>query len=240
MTLRRRSLRLIQPPSRSASDCDGLRPVTSDLVNRRRLLGSALLATFFTSFAFPRPAAAQQFTRVIVTLRNADRDREVQDLFNALTGLEYRLIEAYPDRPVLILDVSERAMRRLRGLPMVAQVASDGITPFPKGETPGQNGISPLPKGETPQPRPPQPNPFERPPAPRPGAGLQRYIVQYSGGARREIRRIRRAMDGLPFRITRQMDASRMIVVETNARGYRRLQRIEGVRVWRDGVSAPL
>lgn len=201
------------------------------------LLGAAAL---FGPAMLPRRAAAQQFTRVIVTLRNADRDREVQDLFNALTGLEYRLIEAYPDRPILILDVSESAMRRLRRLPMVAQVASDGITPLPKGETPGQNGISPLPKGETPETRPPRPNPFERPPALRPGSGLQRYIVQYSGSAKREVRRIRRAMDGLPFRITRQMDASRMIVVETNARGYRRLQRIEGVRVWRDGVSGPL
>ena len=204
--------------------------------SRRQLLsfGLTVLAASSPLAAFAAQSA-EAMTRVIVTLRNADRDREVQDLFNALSGLEYRLVEADPNGPVLILDVGDKAMRRLRRLPMVVQVASDGITPLPKGETPGGNGGSRPPEMSI-----PEPNPFERPPAPRPGAGLQRYIVQYSGSARREIRRIRRAMDGLPFRITRQMDASRMIVVETNARGYRRLQRIEGVRIWRDGVSAPL
>lgn len=203
---------------------------------RRKL--AALLAVVLVPgpFLLSQPVSAQQFIRVIVTLRNADRDREVQDLFNALSGLEYRLIDAYTDRPVLILDVSDKALRRLRGLPMVAQIVANGGAPLPQGETPKQDGISPMPKGETLVPHPLRP---ERPP-PRPGPQLDRYIVQYDGSPRREIRRIRRAMDGLPFRITRQMDASRMIVVETNARGYRRLQRVEGVRVWRDGLSAPL
>jgi len=261
---------------------------------RRRALTALLATAIFAGpfvMAMAAPAAAQQFTRVIVTLRG--RDREVQELFNALSGMEYRLIEAYQDRPVLILDVTARALRRLRELPMVAQVAQDGITPLPGGETP----------------RPPQPSSplltyaltirsgtnFDRalreirrrldgvrheivgtdpgrrrilisiserdmpivgaldivqsavvvqqggkPPAPQPAPAAQRYIVQYGGGdPRREIRRIRRAMEGLPFNIVRQMDASRMIVVETNQRGLRRLQQIDGIRVWRDELSRP-
>lgn len=184
------------------------------------LLGLSVMATPPALFDAVPAKSAEPMTRVIVTLRNANRDREVQDLFNGLSGLEYRLVEADPNGPVLILDVGGKAMRRLRELPMVVQIAAQGVTPVPKGETPA--------------PRP------DKPPAQRPGPQLNLYIVQYDGIPRREIRRIRRAMDGLPFRVARQMDASRMIVVETNARGYRRLQRIEGLRVWRDGLSAPL
>jgi len=266
---------------------------------RRRALTALLATAIFAGpivMAMAGPAAAQQFTRVIVTLRGRDRDREVQDLFNALSGTDYRLIEAYQDRPVLTLDVTARALRRLRELPMVAQVVQDGLTPLPGGETPFP-------------PQPPQPQAplltyaltirsgtnFDRalreirrrldgvrheivgtepgkrriliaiserdmpvvgaldivqsavvvqqggkPPAPQPAPSAQRYIVQYGGGdPRREIRRIRRAMEGLPFNIVRQMDASRMIVVETSQRGLRRLQQIDGIRVWRDELSRP-
>ena len=261
---------------------------------RRRVLGGLLaMAAFAVPLAMAIPASAQQFTRVIVTLRNRDRDREVQELFNALSGMEYRLIEAYQDRPVLILDVNAQALRRLRELPMVAQVSQDGVTPVPGGETPrpqqpggplltyaltirsGTNfdralreirrrldGVRHEIVSTDPGKRRIVISISERdmpivgaldivqsavvvqqggkPPAPQPAPSSQRYIVQYgSGDPRREIRRIRRAMDGLPFTIARHMEASRMIVVETNQRGFRRLQQIDGIRVWRDELSRP-
>ncbi|HWK15091.1 MAG TPA: hypothetical protein VNS02_11900 [Rhizobiaceae bacterium] len=261
---------------------------------RRRVLGGLLaMAAFAVPLAMAIPASAQQFTRVIVTLRNRDRDREVQELFNALSGMEYRLIEAYQDRPVLILDVNAQALRRLRELPMVAQVSQDGVTPLPGGETPrpqqpggplltcaltirsGTNfdralreirrrldGVRHEIVSTDPGKRRIVISISERdmpivgaldivqsavvvqqggkPPAPQPAPSSQRYIVQYGGGdPRREIRRIRRAMDGLPFTIARHMEASRMIVVETNQRGFRRLQQIDGIRVWRDELSRP-
>lgn len=217
----------------------------SETVNltRRAFLGGLGVAVVVT--ALPSTALAEQMTRVIVTLRNRDRDREIQDLFNGLSGVEYRLVEAYQDQPVVILDVSGRAMNRLRDMPMVVNVAADGITPLPRGETPERGPRRPEPEpGRRPRPE-PEPDWRRRPEpdwtTPRRRPELDQYLVQYFGrNSRREIRRIRAALDGVPYTITRHMPESRMIVIRTTQRGVRRLQRVEGIRVMRDGLSRPL
>lgn len=107
-------------------------------ITRRGLTAAlALLVAAPLAVALPpTPAgAAQQRTRVIVTLDGIDRRSEVERLLDALRGYDYRVVSISKKSPTVVMDASKRAIRRIQSLPFVASVQEDvavGIPEKPK------------------------------------------------------------------------------------------------------------
>lgn len=272
-----------------------------DVLRRIGLLGAALLAVS----TMPAIAAGPARKRVIVTLIDIDRESEIEELFAALRRYDYRLVRVEEDRPTVILDVSDRTLRMLRRLDVVASVslyepppppearlqlfrvsirrnvdfndavetvrdqlqearhkvvqvdratrsmlirmretdipliaalrvvrsvvAEDGSSPIPEDERPEDDGISPIPEGENPT------HAVRR-------SKKQRIIVQFDANRNRnaEIRRILRALEGLPHRVVTRFEVTPAIVIEMDDRGMQRLRRLPGIRLQADGLAAPL
>lgn len=275
-----------------------------DVLRDIGLLGAAL----FAASAVPALAAGAARMRVVVTLIDIDREAEIEDLFAALRRYDYRLVRIEENSPVVVLDVSDRTLRMLRRLDVVASVslyepppppevklqlfrvtirrsanfndavatirtslrevrhkvvevdratrsllirmretdipliaalrivrsvvAENGnggeISPIPEGEEPIDDGISPLPEGETPT------HAVKT-------SKKQRVIVQFSADRNRnsEIRRILKALEGLPHRVVTRFEVTPAIVIEMDDRGMRKLRRLPGIRLQIDGLSSP-
>lgn len=74
----------------------------------------------------------------------------------------------------------------------------------------------------------------------RPHPSMQRLIVQYGeGDPRAHERRIFAALQGVPHTVANSVPNGRVIIVETDRRGLRRLQALPGVTVSLDGFDAP-
>lgn len=87
---------------------------------------AALAMALFTCLAAMPAGAAQPLKRVVVTLEDVDRDAEIDDLLDALRGYRYRLVRIEEDRPVVVLDVSTKALKVLRRLDFIVSIRSGG------------------------------------------------------------------------------------------------------------------
>jgi hypothetical protein len=85
---------------------------------------AALAMALFTCLATLPANAQSSLKRVVVTLEDVDRDAEIEDLIDALRGYRYRLVRIEEDRPVVVLDVSAKALKVLRRLDFIVSIRS--------------------------------------------------------------------------------------------------------------------
>ena len=84
---------------------------------------AALAMALFTCLATMQASAAQSsLKRVVVTLEDVDREAEIDDLLAALRNYRYRLVRVEENRPVVVLDVSAKALQVLRGLDFIVSI----------------------------------------------------------------------------------------------------------------------
>jgi len=173
-------------------------------ISRLRLFARRIVAAIVFLLALASWSHAQErgMQRVIVTLEYGS---DVRDFFNALQGYEYNLVDAPVGTNMLILDVSDRTMRRLRTLDMVAGVQQDRPDPIPEHPGPGFPGM---------------PGPDQhRPGAPRPSE-FKTFYVNIAGNVRFNdaVDQIRRELRRVPHEIVEVDRQSRRMVVRISER----------------------
>lgn len=85
-------------------------------------LAALAMALFTCLAAMPASAAQSSLKRVVVTLEDVDREAEIDDLIAALRNYRYKLVRIEENRPVVVLDVSAKALQVLRRLDFIVSI----------------------------------------------------------------------------------------------------------------------
>lgn len=87
---------------------------------------AALAMALFTCFSSLPASAQSSLKRVVVTLEDIDREAEIDELIAALRNYRYRLVRIEENRPIVVLDVSQKALQMLRRLDFIVSIRSGG------------------------------------------------------------------------------------------------------------------